>query len=159
MNILIFLLIYVPMPAGRCLSVEGTALLKLKIDGSFINAKVNIRQSNYYIIKSCREYLSTKEHISNDLATAWEFKETEERREMHLSHSTMSEPKNLAPLVTHIGGGTQEHAALSHLVKFHSFSTETWALGPVWMHTDDNFLENWSWTHVSSPRKQKVVNR
>lgn len=111
MNILIFLLIYVPMPAGRCLSVEGTALLKLKIDGSFINAKVNIRQSNYYIIKSCREYLSTEEHISNDLATAWEFKETEERREMHLSHSTMSEPKNLAPLVTHIGGGTQEHGS------------------------------------------------
>lgn len=159
MNILIFLLIYVPMPAGRCLSVEGTALLKLKIDGSFINAKVNIRQSNYYVRKSCREYLSTKEHISNNLATAGEFKETEERREMNLSHSTMREPKNLAPPVAQIRGGTQEHSSTFPFTETHSFSTETQALGPVWMHSDDNFLEIWSWTHISSPRKQKVVNR
>lgn len=44
MDILRFLLIYVPMHAGRCLTVEGTALPKLKTDGLFINAKVNIRQ-------------------------------------------------------------------------------------------------------------------
>lgn len=44
------------MHTGRYLGIEGTALPKLKIDGSFINAKVNIRQSNYYIRKSCKEY-------------------------------------------------------------------------------------------------------
>lgn len=44
MNILRFLLILVPVYTGKCLSVEGTALTKLKIDGSFTSAKVNIRQ-------------------------------------------------------------------------------------------------------------------
>lgn len=66
-SILRFLLIYVSMHTERCLSVERTALPKLKIDGSFLNAKVNIRQSNYCIRKSCKEYLSITEHISDNL--------------------------------------------------------------------------------------------
>lgn len=162
MNILRFLLIYVPMHTGTCLSVEGTALPKLKIDGSFINAKVNIRQSNYYIRKSCKEYLSTEEHISNNLT--WLHHENIKKLkkgEMHFSHSTMLEPLNLGSPVIQIRGGTREHSSIFPLgeLPFCFHRNPGTGAGTVWLHVGDNLSENWSWIHMPSPRRLKAFNQ
>lgn len=106
------------------------SLPKLKIDGSFINAKVNIRQSNYYIRQSCKEYLSTKEHISYNVT--WQQHENLKKLgkgERCISHTTLC----LKPRVWILQSpkselGLKSIVALFHLVNLHSFSTETWDL-------------------------------
>lgn len=138
------------------------SLPKLKIDGSFINEKVNIRQSNYYIIKSCKEYLSTKECISYNVT--WQQHENLKKLgkgERCISHTTLC----LKPGVQVLQSPKSEvrfrsTVELFHLVNLHSVSTETWALRPgaTWLHIG-NFSENWPWIYLPDPGRPKTFNR
>lgn len=138
------------------------SLPKLKIDGSFINTKVNIRQSNYYIRKSCKEYLSTKEHISYNVT--WQQHENLkklEKGERCISHTTPCLKPRVGVLQSPKSEvGLRSKVALFHLVNLHSFSTETWALRPgtMWLHIG-NFSENWSWMYLPDPRRLKTFNQ
>lgn len=138
------------------------SLPKLKIDGSFINAKVNIRQSNYYIRKSCKEYVSTKERISYNVT--WQQHVNLKKLgkgERCISHTTRClKPRVQVLQSPKLEVGFRSTVALFHLVNLHSVSTETWALRPgtMWLHFG-NFSENWPWIHLPDPRRLKTLNQ